>query len=261
MAEESTNTPAVPTSELLQFLLKQAKDSEAREQRLEKLLQQSLGLSQHGSSVAGTKPVPIHGQPRPELSSGATVQEFNSWKDSWKDYSQCQHLGSQDRSTRVAVLRQCFDEDLRRFLRQEVIPVSDTDDDYEIITKVESFIRQQRNTLIDRLRFYQLTQEETESFHSFLTNLKEAYSAGDFKAHQLCASCSTVVNQCQSCKQKVKLIEQDTMRDRIIVGIANDTTRHMLLAEESLTLDKAINICQTQEAAQVTQANIGSTPN
>ena len=257
MAEDETRS--LPFQELVKLLKDQAQSAEARERRLEELLQQSLASSQLSHSVP-RHTTPIHGQPRPELSATATLQEFAAWKDAWQDYSRCQYLSLQDRLTRVAVLRQCFDEDLRRFLRQQTIPMADSDDDCDIIAHVEEFIRKQRNTLIDRLHFYQLRQDEDETFSNFLTRLKEAYGSCGFQTHQLCSSCSDMVNQCAICMNKGKRMENDAIRDRIIVGIADDTTRHLLLAEENLLLDKAIGICQAQEAAKSTQSSMSGMP-
>ena len=42
---------------------------------------------------------------------------------------------------------------------------------------------------------------------------------------------------------------EEILRDRIVVGLFEDDTRHKLLAEQSLTLEKAVKICRAEEAA------------
>jgi hypothetical protein len=39
------------------------------------------------------------------------------------------------------------------------------------------------------------------------------------------------------------------IRDRIVVGVRDDVTRHKLLQQRDLTLARAINICKASEAA------------
>ena len=75
---------------------------------------------------------------RPTLISSATQANFMAWEKLWKDFAHSQHLSLQDRETRVAALRQCLDEDLRRFIRQGTIAIPDHPDVQDIIDGVKS---------------------------------------------------------------------------------------------------------------------------
>ena len=50
-------------------------------------------------------------------------------------YSRCQHLNQQDLATRRSALRQALDEDLRRFIREGIISVTDQDDTPAVISE------------------------------------------------------------------------------------------------------------------------------
>ena len=64
------------------------------------------------------------------------------------DYSRCQHLEAQDLATQRAALRQTLDEDLRRFIREGIIAVTDRDDTQVVIDALRGYIRRQRNPLL-----------------------------------------------------------------------------------------------------------------
>ena len=51
----------------------------------------------------------------------------------------------------------------------------------------------------------------------------------------------------RSCEFAV--VEESMIRDRIVVGIRDETTRHKLLQVRDLTLAMAIDICRASEAA------------
>jgi len=44
-------------------------------------------------------------------------------------------------------------------------------------------------------------------------------------------------------------MEEYTLRDRIVIGIRDDTTRRKLLQVRELTLNQAIDVCMASEAA------------
>ena len=112
---------------------KQMAASAAREERLTALLEKALdgspaspsplpSTSPSPSTPASTKTVSVE---RPVLMVSATMADFVAWEEAWEDYSRCQHLNQQDLATRRSALRQALDEDLRRFIREGIISVTD----------------------------------------------------------------------------------------------------------------------------------------
>eukprot|EP00117_Sycon_ciliatum_P013983 scpid66887/ scgid14437/ len=193
---------------------------------------------------------------RPVLDATSTLADFTTWKESWEDCVRCQHLRSQDRETRVAALRQSLDEELRRYIRQDIICISEEDDDDAIIGAIEAFVRRRRNSLLDRLEFYNLKQDDNELFDSFLTVLKELYKACDFTVGEFCTTCTRSLRRCGQCWSSVQRRGRETLRDRLVIGIRDDDTRHKRLSTPALTLEDAVRTCRAEQAAKATQQDM-----
>ncbi|TRY80287.1 hypothetical protein TCAL_12230, partial [Tigriopus californicus] len=138
----------------------------------------------------------------------------------------------------------CLDADLQRFLIQKTIDVDPSADVVDIIKVLSKYIRSQRNPLLDRIEFYKASQDGGEMFDNFFTRLREIFLACNFESDSTCSTCRNR--------------EDDLMRDRIVCYIMSDTTRHRLLAEQDLTLEKAVKICQAEEGASASQKNFVS---
>jgi len=245
-AGQSATSFSPELTALVQLMERQVKDAEAREQRLAGMLQQALQTPAQPPST-NTKQISAD---RPMLSASANLSEFGSWEEAWNDYTTCQRLSSMSRETRVSAVRQAFNEDIKRFMREGVIAVKDTDDAPEIVAAVKAYIRRQRNPLLDRLDFYNCHQQPGESFDSFYTSLKELFHSCNFTDGSLCSTCMPKL--CGSCPDVLASANHNILRDRIVVGLYDDSTRHKLLAEATLTLDSAIKLCRSEEAARQT---------
>ena len=71
-----------------------------------------------------------------------------------------------------------------------------------------------------------MSQEQDESFDQFLNRLRE-----------LAATCN------------FGTLEEEMIRDRIVIGIGDNRTRERLLREPDLKLERAIDTCRTNELA------------
>ena len=147
---------------LLGTIQAQMQASVALETQLTSMLQQALTASQlsPGSSPNRSSLTTATGKPvsaeRPVFLSSATLSNFTSWEEACDDYSRCQHLSSQDQQTRMAAFRQSFDEDLHRFIREDVIKIPPSADVSGAIAALKVLIRRQQNPLLDRIDFYRL---------------------------------------------------------------------------------------------------------
>ena len=245
---------------LVKLLQRQVEQSMEREKRLEDILmlsKQSEYLSNQArvGNLSNQRPLQVNVE-RPVLSATATLSDFLSWKEAWLDFAVCQHFDRQDGRTRTAALRQSVDDDLRQYMRQDIIQVGEDDDVEKILTALEQFIRRQRNPLLDRIEYYNLRQEDDETFDSFYTTLGELHNACAFGTDQLCANCSVVIGECDKCRTWIKNKSSEIMRDRLIVGTRDSETRHKLLSESQLSLEKAVQICRAEEAARSTQQSL-----
>lgn len=122
---------------------------------------------------------------------------------------------------------------------------------------LQKFVRGQRNPLLDRIDFYKHIQQCGETFDNLYAELRKPYKSCDFPTVSLCPPCQG--RCCSSSKDQVTQVRDETLRDRIIIGVADDETRHKLLAESKLALEQAIKIYRAEEAAQHTQSGIPET--
>lgn len=67
------------------------------------------------------------------LLESATLADFVTWEKAWADYLCCQLLDCRDLRTHWSALYQALDEDLRHFIRQGIIILSDDDDMPDVI--------------------------------------------------------------------------------------------------------------------------------
>ena len=193
---------------------------------------------------------------RPLLLSSSTLADFTPWNEAWEDYAICQQLSSQPRETRVSALRQSLDEDLRRFIREGIIALTPNPDISDIITAAQKYLRRQRNPQLDRINFYSKKQQRGESFDAFYTSLREMFNQCDFHDMSVCSNCTG--RMCSACPSALRKVNDDMLRDRIVIGVLEDATRHKLLAVSDLTLAEAIRICRAEEGATATGNDIPS---
>ena len=72
----------------------------------------------------------------------------------------------------------------------------------------------------------------------------------------VCQTCRP--RMCADCPKALQKVNDDILRDRVVIGVLDDETRHKLLAQAGLTLDGAIRICRAEEAAKQTKEGISS---
>ncbi|XP_043241537.1 uncharacterized protein LOC122391560 isoform X1 [Amphibalanus amphitrite] len=166
----------------------------------------------------------------PHLVSGASLREFAVWKDKYKGHCKLTRMSQLSHEEQKAALIALLDDDLIRLLKYSLgVDLDDANVTTDvIIQQIGDHLRKQRNVILDRRDFFQRVQEAGESFNDFLMAIKEI--------HDFC-------NFCDHC-------QDDQLRDKIVTGIRDTIVLEELLADESLTLQKAINICRARENAQ-----------
>ena len=119
----------------------------------------------------------------------------------------------------------------------------------KVIELLEAYFIGETNEIYEAYLFNQRVQEVGESFDSFLTALR------------------TLAKTCNFGNMQDRMI-----RDRVVVGIKENSTRKKLLIETKLTLNKCIDICRANEntakqlkdmtqTEEVSAINTGKPPN
>ena len=231
---------AIP--QLIQLFQEQLQATAQREKRLAALLERTLhdGNGQRAYDDRARQHKTVNCSDCPILRAKASLADFVGWKEAWSDFAACQGIRAAKEETQKAVLRQCLDEELRRSARQGVIVLNEQSTVDGWLQALEVFIWKQRNVLLDRMEFYRACQTEGESFTKFYIILKELNAACNFQSplEAVCHDCKTTIEACEHCITRVKQVHSETMRDRILVGIRSDETRHKLLAKAEITLEE-----------------------
>ena len=167
--------------------------------------------------------------PPSKLSASISLREFRAWRSSWNDYSRLCQLTTLGREDQLAYLRSCFTEDMRATSQHAIGINEESDTVQSALTKIESHLRLQCNIAIDRVKFEERKQEEGELFDAFLVSVRELAADAE-----LCTQCL-----------------DPRLTTRIMSGLRNQDTRRKLLALRPFpSLERVIDICRSEEAAQ-----------
>ena len=90
--------------------------------------------------------------------------------------------------------------------------------------KFREYCEGKKNVTVIRYRFNTTVQQEGQSFDSYLTELRNKVKTCDYGE-----------------------LENSLLKDRIICGIKDDTTREKLLQTDKITLDTCVDICRLAE--------------
>ena len=102
-----------------------------------------------------------------------------------------------------------------------------------VLTKFQGHFVKRRNVIYERMKFNQRIQQEGESVESFVTDL-----------YALLETCN------------YGELTNEMVRDRIVVGIRDDSVAERLQIDHELTLDKAISIAQQGETLKKQQPTV-----
>ena len=106
-------------------------------------------------------------------------------------------------------------------------PANVADVNYDLlIARLKEHFKPKAIVIFERFKFHQCKQENGENIAEFMARLRRLARSCDFDA----------------------FLDQ-ALRDRFVIGLSNSTTQQILLTEENLTLDRAIKIASTREAA------------
>ena len=163
-------------------------------------------------------------------------EDWITFKQQHKDYELINEFPTKkSKQHRAAVFRSCLGkEEMKIYKNLTYTGAEDKDDVETIISKMEANIIGEINTIYERFMFHQRVQKEDESMDTYVTALKE-----------LVRTCNYGV------------LNDELLRDRIVIGITDDTVRKILLQKRDLTLKDAIDICKAAEATKIQMSGIG----
>ena len=157
----------------------------------------------------------------------------------WQDYVVGNELTELSENTLAARLCSAMGVECRKILKHLPIPETDKNKPPKIIEGLKKHFEPQKNVIYERYLFNSSVQEQGEGIDSYVTKLRRLASTCEYEA-----------------------LEDQLIRDRIVIGIRSKEVRGRLLRDTNLTLKKAVDVCHSDEATtQQLQSIAGSTPN
>ena len=162
-------------------------------------------------------------------------EEWLIFKQQYSDYRLICGIGAKPKNYQAAVFRSCLGKEEIKIYNSLVYAETEDKDDVElIISKLDAYIIGETNEIYERFKFNKREQKEDESVDTYVTALKE-----------LIRSCS------------YGDLSDSLLRDRIVIGISDNTVRKSLLQKRKLTLNDAVDMCKAAEAAKLQMSNMG----
>ena len=166
--------------------------------------------------------------PDPLRVNGSNLaDDWSRFKEQFANYELASDLTGSSQEKRAAVFLTCIGNDAYDVYRALQFDSADARKQIDtVIAAFEKFCVGAVNETYERYVFNRRVQENGERFDVFVGEIRRLARTCNFSA-----------------------VGDSLIRDRIVVGIREDSTRHKLLQVRDLTLVKAIDICKASEAA------------
>ena len=172
----------------------------------------------------------VTAKPPPYLGKDVSLDEFETWLSTWRDYYSVTKLDKEANSTQRANLKSYLTQEMRGIVEYVLGIGEDTTKSCEEILKdIRAHIRSNRNIQIDKVSFERRSQQQGESFDDYVVTIRRMARNAD-----LCKVCL-----------------DDRLLTKIMSGIVDQDVREELLAMvPPPKLDAAIVFARSKEAAR-----------
>ena len=181
----------------------------------------STDKAMSGKEVPVLSNIPL--PPVLEVKSGNLATNWKRFRRIWDNYEVASRLKLQSNEQRTATLYSCIGADALEIADGLGI---DKEPDIEVVLKtLETFCIGETNVIYERYCFNKRNQEANESIDSYVAALNSLAKSCDYGT-----------------------LQDTLIRDRIVIGIHNNSVRKRLLQESKLTLKSCMDICRASEA-------------
>ncbi|XP_033731751.1 uncharacterized protein K02A2.6-like [Pecten maximus] len=156
---------------------------------------------------------------------GNICTNWKRFKRVWDNYEVASGLSNKENSMRTATFLTCIGPDaLEIFEGFEFADDNESKNLDVVIGKFNTFCIGKTNEIYERYLFNRREQEQSENIDTYVSALRK-----------LAKTCN------------YGTLEDNLIRDRIVIGVRDNTTRKKLLQESQLTLTKCIDLCRANE--------------
>ena len=132
-------------------------------------------------------------------------------------------LGNKDEKVQVANLIYCMGNEADRILDNFTMPDGDREKFNPVLAKFDEYFVPKRNVIHERAQFHRCSKKENETVDEYVRRLYEAAQYAEFPD------------------------KENTIRDRLVLGLLDSEISEKLQLEENLTLEKAISISKRDD--------------
>lgn len=176
---------------------------------------------------------PVKLPPDFDMQSQNAASEWKFWKTTFDDYLIATGQNESEQQVKLSILRNIIRIDAARIMSTFNIPDNEEDKYKYMVQQIEKYINPRVNECFERYTSLKRVQKEGEPFEHFLTDCRHVIKSCNYNT----------VDPNESSEDKA-------LRDKIVMGIKDSTTREALLRIDQLTLEKAINFCRTSEQSK-----------
>lgn len=166
--------------------------------------------------------------PPPNPPSSVNIDDFVCFTESYESWEIATGLNVKTDNLRTATFLAICGQQIFGIYRALNLSAAESDKLVKIIEAIKKKIEPKRNLIYERYVFNSLVQSNEELMESFVMRLKKS------------------VKNC-----KYNALEDELLRDRLVVGIRDDALRRSLLVKDELNVNTAISMCLVQEATDV----------
>jgi len=165
--------------------------------------------------------------PALKLQTGELAINWKRFKSQWSNYELATDLAEESKEKRTAVLLSCIGSDACDVFQSMVFTDETHRSDIDRVIKAfDEYCIGETNVTYERYVLNNRVQDANDSFDSFLTDIRRLVKSCEYDG-----------------------LEESIVKDRIVIGIRDDSTRHKLLQISKLDLASAMDICRASETA------------
>ena len=158
--------------------------------------------------------------PDPMDIKGDLANNWAFFKELWTNYIIATELDTKNQKIRVATILVTTGKEALQIYCHLTMTKEEHKNPKEILEKLESYFKPKRNIIYKISVFFSCDQESNETIDAYLASLRRLASSCEFSQ-----------------------LEEELIRDRIVLGIKDGGIQACMLREPSLTLDQAAIMC------------------
>ena len=182
-------------------------------------------IGQASTSLSFTSNFPV---PSQMVCQGDKVANWEFFQQQWENYEVATGLDRRDPRIRLATLRSVMGKECLQIFMNLKLTEDERKDVNTCVQALAAHFKPKRNVVYERYVFNLCAQNDQETTDEFVNRIRKLASSCEFGA-----------------------LTEELIRDKLVLGIKDQSTKLRLLKEDKLTLDKAINICRSSEIANI----------